>query len=175
MFWGEIKQEMSIKSRALLKLGSILPMKARVHLLKMAGMRIGGGTKIPAEFYIDRPESVVIGSNCFFNHHVHLHCGVSNVDKKMTIGNNVWIGPETVMFLSSHEIGDEKQRAGKITYGSIDIEDGVWIGAHVTVFPDVTIKHGCVIGAGALLTKSTEPNGLYYGCPARLIRKLESE
>ena len=38
--------------------------------------------------------------------------------------------------------------------------------------PGVTISKGCVIGAGALVKESTEPNGLYVGCPAKRVKEL---
>ena len=34
-------------------------------------------------------------------------------------------------------------------------------------------RSGGVIGAGAVVTKSTEPNGLYLGVPAKRVRDLE--
>lgn len=40
--------------------------------------------------------------------------------------------------------------------------------------PGVTVKKGCIIGAGAVVTKDTDEFGVYAGVPARLIRKLEN-
>lgn len=34
----------------------------------------------------------------------------------------------------------------------------------------VTLADGCVIGAGAVVTRDTEPYGVYGGVPARLIK-----
>lgn len=53
---------------------------------------------------------------------------------------------------------------------SIIIEDDVWIGAVVKVLDGVTIAQGCVIGANSVVTKSTEPYGIYVGIPARKIK-----
>lgn len=53
------------------------------------------------------------------------------------------------------------------------MEDGCWLGGNVTVLPGVTIGRGCVIAAGAVVTKSCDPNGLYAGVPARRIRDLD--
>ncbi|WP_417806940.1 acyltransferase [Thioclava sp.] len=50
------------------------------------------------------------------------------------------------------------------------IEDDVWIGANCTILDDVRLAKGCVIGAGSVVSKSTEPFGIYGGVPARLIR-----
>ena len=51
------------------------------------------------------------------------------------------------------------------------IEDDVWIGANCTILDGVRIAKGCIIGAGSVVSKSTEPFGIYAGVPARLIKK----
>jgi acetyltransferase-like isoleucine patch superfamily enzyme len=52
----------------------------------------------------------------------------------------------------------------------IVIEDDVWIGAGAVIMPGVTIRQGTVVGANAVVTKDTEPYGVYVGAPARRIR-----
>lgn len=51
------------------------------------------------------------------------------------------------------------------------IADNVTLGVHVTIIGNVNIASGCIIGAGAVVTKSTEPNGIYAGVPARRIKE----
>lgn len=52
----------------------------------------------------------------------------------------------------------------------IEIGNDVWIGDRVTCLPGVKIATGSVIGAGAIVTRDTEPYGIYVGNPARLVR-----
>lgn len=52
----------------------------------------------------------------------------------------------------------------------IVIQDGVWIGAGAVIMPGVVLGRGCVVGANAVVTRSTEPLGIYAGVPARLLR-----
>jgi acetyltransferase-like isoleucine patch superfamily enzyme len=40
----------------------------------------------------------------------------------------------------------------------------------VTVTANTIIAKGCIIGANAVVTHDTEPNGLYAGVPARRLR-----
>ena len=47
------------------------------------------------------------------------------------------------------------------------IERDVWIGANVTVLKGVTIGRGCVVAAGSVVTRSTEPYTMVGGVPAR--------
>ena len=39
--------------------------------------------------------------------------------------------------------------------------------------PGVTIGEGCIVAAGAVVTKDCESHGLYAGVPARRIRDLD--
>ncbi len=43
------------------------------------------------------------------------------------------------------------------------------------IMPGVTIAEGCVVAAGAVVTRSTEPNGLYAGNPAVRKKDLSTE
>ena len=162
---------MKTLKRLLVMIGSLFPMKIRISLYRLSGMRIGEGTKISRGLYIDRPDGIIIGDHCFINHYVHLHNSASP-QATITIGNNVLIGPEVKFICASHEIGSEKQRAGKNLYNSILVEDGVWIGANSTIFPGVRIAMGGVIGACSTVVKSTKKNKLYYGSPAKEVRDL---
>ena len=55
------------------------------------------------------------------------------------------------------------------------IERGCWIGAGVTIYPGVTVREGCVVNACAVLTASTEPNGLYGPLAAGRIKDLAAD
>ena len=43
---------------------------------------------------------------------------------------------------------------------------------HSVILSVVNILDGCIIAANSVVTKSTEPNGLYAGVPARRIKDL---
>ena len=94
------------------------------------------------------------------------------------IGNAIAISSGAKIFTHNHNINGKFKDWHKngITYSNIKIEDYVWIGSNVLVMPSVTlIAEGSIIGAGSVLTKSTEPYGVYVGNPARKIteRKIE--
>jgi acetyltransferase-like isoleucine patch superfamily enzyme len=54
--------------------------------------------------------------------------------------------------------------------GPITLEEDVWVAANVTITANTRIARGCVVGANAVVTRDTEPMGLYAGVPARRIR-----
>lgn len=49
------------------------------------------------------------------------------------------------------------------------IGDDVWIGYSSTIMSGVQIANGCIIGAGSVVTKNTEPYCIYAGVPAKKI------
>lgn len=57
--------------------------------------------------------------------------------------------------------------------GRVTVCDFASIGTNATILPWVKIGLGCVIGAGAVVTKSTEEMGIYVGVPAREIGETE--
>ena len=56
---------------------------------------------------------------------------------------------------------------------TVEIGDGVWLGANVTVCPGVKIAPRIIVGAGAVVSKDLEKEGwLYAGVPAKPIKPL---
>jgi len=92
------------------------------------------------------------------------------------IGDHVRIAAHTVIVPANHGIALD---AGLIadqplTRKGIRIGDNVWIGAGVRILDGADIGEGCVIGAGAVVRGRLDPNGIYAGVPARLVRMRAS-
>ena len=81
----------------------------------------------------------------------------------ITIGDNVSIGPDATILTLGH---DPRSKYFENKGGPVVIEDRCWIAYRSTVLPDVTMAEGSVLGAGSVLTKDTEPFGIYAGIPA---------
>lgn len=142
----------------------------RKKILELSGFKIGSGSRINSGFYFDS-NNVNIGNNVVINHFFNFFDAGKNA--KLIIEDNVYIGPNCHISAMSHEITDnQKQRAGKTFVKNVSIGSGTWIGADVKILPGVHIANGCVIGAGSVVTKDTESNGLYVGVPARKIKDL---
>lgn len=50
------------------------------------------------------------------------------------------------------------------------VDEDVWIGARVTLLSGVHIRRGCILCAGAVVTKDTPPYAIIGGVPAKLIK-----
>lgn len=118
---------------------------------------IGKETTIHAFCWIGR--DVVIGQKCFIEAFVF-------IPEWVTIGDNVFIGPH-VCFTN-----DKRPPSFGEHWAKTIVEDNVSIGAGAVILPGVTLKKGCVIGAGAVVTKDVEAGVTVVGNPARLYEKL---
>ena len=89
------------------------------------------------------------------------------------IGENVIIGPNVVFRASNHNFKDLSipMKFQGHTGGKIIICDDVWIGANVTIVPNVYIGKGAIIGAGAVVTKNIPQFSICGGVPAKIIKK----
>jgi acetyltransferase-like isoleucine patch superfamily enzyme len=58
--------------------------------------------------------------------------------------------------------------------GGIVIQDDCWLGASVIVLDGISLEKGCVIGAGAVITKSIPAYSVVAGVPARKLRSRRS-
>lgn len=109
---------------------------------------------------------ITIGDNMSVNTNVHIGAGSGRV----TIGNNVQIGPNVVLRAADHGIAmGTLIRFQPHVGGEIIVEDDVWIGANAVILRDVTLGKGCVVAAGAVVTKNVEPYAIVGGVPARKI------
>ena len=89
------------------------------------------------------------------------------------IGSDVMMGPEVVIYTKGHrhdrvdvtmiEQGDDETRPVKIG-------NDVWIGRRVMIMPGVSIGNGCIIGAGAVVTKDVPDYSIVGGIPAKVLR-----
>lgn len=102
-----------------------------------------------------------IGQQCFF----HSAGG-------LTIGRNVGIGPAVKVITSFHAEEDPYVPIlhRPVKFAPVVIEDDCDIGVGVVILPGVTIGHGTQVGAGAVVTRSVEPNAVLAGVPARVLR-----
>jgi maltose O-acetyltransferase len=141
----------------------------RVFLLSKLGGNVGKKVNIQ--------HCVTLNHN--FNHlSIGANSGVGtgstlHLQGKISIGNDVMIGQELIIHTSNHGMENNGipmcRQLSKIK--GVTIGDNVWIGSRVTILPGVNVGNGVVIGAGSIVTKNLESNGVYVGNPAKLIKK----
>lgn len=144
----------------------------RPYVYRLAGIRIGPRGRILGPLTLtgrgDIASHVCIGSDCFLTTPLFL-----NASGPITIGDRVGIGHHVQIITDDHAVGDAGQRLGVAVTRPVTIEDGAWIAADVTILPGVTIGHGSIVAAGAVVTGDVPPDVLVGGVPSRIIRRLD--
>ena len=116
-------------------------------------------------FYTDYGRNITIGKRVFIN----MGCCFQD-HGGIEIGDDVLIGHQVVIATLNHDFDPE--RRGDMTPAPVKIGNKVWIGAHATVLPGVTVGDNAVIAAGAVVTKDVPANTVVAGVPARPIKKI---
>ena len=140
-------------------------------------------------------EKAKIGKDCWIGNFVHIRPYVtigerSEIRDHVFIGPHVTIGKNTRVYQFANiggwaTIGDNVFFGGgsittsdkEICYPDkegfkpdpVIVKDNVKIGFGVILLPGVVLAEGCRIGAGAVVTKSTEKGKTYVGNPAKCI------
>lgn len=86
------------------------------------------------------------------------------------IGERVTLAQYSYVCNGTHDLCDKRL---PLMVGNTIIGNDVFVGAKAIIMPGINIEEGCVLGAGAVLTKDTEPYGVYVGNPAKFIKKRD--
>ncbi|ENO3976407.1 acyltransferase [Aeromonas veronii] len=152
---------------------------------------VGRNVKISDKCVIYNPELIEIGDNsrvddfCVLsghivigrNIHITVYCNIAggepgiHIDDYSTIAYGCHIMSQSDDYTGSTMTNSTIPKKYKAEiYKKVCIGKHVIIGAGSIILPGSNIADGCSIGAMSLVTKPTEPWGIYYGVPARKIK-----
>ena len=125
----------------------------------LPGARIGYNCNICSHCFIEN--DVKIGNN------VTIKCGVQIWDG-IELEDNVMIGANVTF------TNDRYPRSGNKDWVLLrtKICKGATVGAGATLLPGITIGEGAMIGAGSVVTKNIPPFELWFGNPAKFVKKI---
>jgi UDP-2-acetamido-3-amino-2,3-dideoxy-glucuronate N-acetyltransferase len=137
------------------------------------GCQIGAGSKI--WHFCHLMSGSVIGTRCILGQNVFVATGVSLGDGVKVQNNvslytgircedDVFLGPSAVF---TNVINPRSFLERKTEYRDTLLKRGCSIGANATIICGVTLGAYCLIGAGAVVTKSIPDYALVVGNPAR--------
>ena len=144
----------------------LVPTFARFLIYRAAGLNLHTFKILPGCFVggtqVSIGKGTFVGYGCFFD-----------AVAAISIGDRCAIANEVCFVTSYHAVGGPEARAGERLVRPIRIGNGRWVGARATFLPGVSVGDGCIIAAGAVVTRDCEANALYAGVPAKFIKRLE--
>ena len=152
----------------------------KIHPLSdVQSITIGQETKI-WQFVVILPHAV-IGENCNICAHTFIENDVI-IGDEVTIKNGVYLWDglriEDKVFIGPNVTftNDKYPRSKSYPnqFQNTLIKKGASIGAGSIILGGVEIGQNAMIGAGSLVTQDVPPNELWYGSPAKFIRKINS-
>jgi putative colanic acid biosynthesis acetyltransferase WcaF len=133
----------------------------RRFLLQLFGAQLGKGVLIRPTARIVYPWKLTVGDHSWIGDFAEIYCL-----GPIVIGRNAVVSQYAYLCTGSHDL---RAIGFDIFAKTVTIEDEAWVAAGAFVHPGVTIAHGSVVGARAVVTADTEPMGIYVGDPARKI------
>lgn len=168
-----------------------LASRVRLGVYAMLGMKLGRRNRIEGGGRVRRCSQIEIGSFNAFTQGawlwpedsecdgIRIRVGDRNYFNRglmidacglVEIGDDNMIGPDVYITDSNHRFGggiapaNEPMRAGQVRIGN-----RCWIGAKAIILKDVELGDGCVVAAGAVVTRPVAPGTRVAGVPARPI------
>ena len=146
--------------------GYQLAYKIRYVLCKNIFECIGHNVLIKRNAYFGDGRKIRIGDNS----QIGINCVMDN---DISIGRDVVMGPDVIIYSSSHEYRNIElpiNQQGMMSHRPVKIGDNVWIGARCIILPGVTIGNNCIIGAGTVVTKNVPDNVVFCGQEGKVIK-----
>lgn len=132
---------------------------------ELIGSEVDPTFRLFPPFYTDYGKNIRVGKNVFIN------SGCCFQDQGgISIGDGTLIGHQVVLATLNHDL--EITNRQNLIPAAIIIGQNVWIGAHATILPGVSIGDNSVVAAGAVVTKNVPSNVIVAGVPAKVIKNI---
>jgi acetyltransferase-like isoleucine patch superfamily enzyme len=146
----------------------------RPHVQNGGRIVIGRGVRLnsnwaPLELVTGPHGTIEIADGVYINYGTLI-----SAQRRVHIGANVMVGNYSI--ISDTEIPgiDMPPGAPDMEARSVEIGDGAWLAARVTVLPGTRIGPGAVIAAGSVVAGDIPAGAVAGGIPARVLRPAQS-
>ena len=149
-----------------------------IHPLSDCQVKVPESTNI-WQFCVVLPKAK-IGENCNICSHclvendvkigdnVTVKCGVQIWDG-VRIEDNVFVGPNVTFTNDLYP----RSKQHPTEYVQTNLKRGCSVGANSTIVCGITIGENAMIGAGSVVTKDVPAGELWYGNPAKFVKKID--
>ncbi len=158
-------------------------MKNVIHKRSFVARSAKVSPPIRTERFSSISENCTIGRMSYLSEYAQL-CRGSSLGKFCSVARFVEIGPieHPTDYLSTHPFQysthhfsgqpdwDNMERCTFAEAPGAMVGHDVWVGRHAIIKRGVTVGHGAIIAAGAVVTKDVPPYAVVGGVPAQIIR-----
>lgn len=141
--------------------------KIRGTLLRPFFKKAGKNLQIASGVIINHIDKLSVGDDVYIAHNVWI-----NATGGISIDDKVIIGPFSVIVTTEHVFENGFVSNGDSLIAPINIGKGTWLASHVVLTSGITIGEGCLVSAGAVVTKDIDKNTMVGGVPAKNIKKM---
>jgi lipopolysaccharide O-acetyltransferase len=137
------------------------------------GVEIRRGARLEAMCLEDGPPGPRIRIGDGTSIHFYFHCGAA---ERVEIGCRVLIAGRVYVTDHDHDLGAPGRAplaADGVYVAPVRIDDDCWLGEGAIVLKGVQLGRGCIVAAGAVVTRSFPPWTLVAGVPARALRRYD--
>jgi acetyltransferase-like isoleucine patch superfamily enzyme len=134
--------------------------------VNLYGRRIGDGTRLGA--FVEIQKNASVGQRCKISSHSFICEGVT-IEDEVFIGHGVMFINDPVPRATS--AGGRLQSETDWRVIPTRVCRGASIGSNATILCGITIGHGALVGAGAVVTHDVPAGEIWVGNPARFLRK----
>ena len=142
------------------------PEELRALMSELVGYEVDKSFGMFPPIYSDFGKNIKIGKGVFIN------SGCCFQDQGgIELGDGCLIGHQTVIATLNHDLVPGSRASmmpAKVVLGK-----NVWVGAHCTILPGVTVGDNAVIAAGAVVTRDVPANSVVAGVPAKVIKFIK--
>ncbi len=132
----------------------------------------GKNSFIENPVWFENPRNIFLEENAKIRHHVSI---INSPQEKVYIKKYTVLAAHVTLITNSHRstVGIPQFLLGvsHIHDKSEDLVIGedVWVGAGAFILPGAQLGRGCIVAAGAIVTKPVPPYALVAGIPAKII------
>ena len=137
-------------------------------LLRVAGVKIGNGSKVVGPIYLGGVAALSLGDHVWLGRNAAI-----DGNGTVQIGDWVDIAPCVSFGTGGHVIATHDHRAGKGVTSCITVGSGTWIGQNTVIVNNVSIGKGVVVAAGSVVIRDLPDDVLVAGVPAIVKRQLD--
>ena len=147
----------------------------RPHIQNGGRITIGSGVRLNSHW---APVELIAGPNGVIDiaDGVYINYGtLIAAERHVRIGANVMIGNYSIVADTDVPGFADSQGTVRLDAREVEIGEGAWLAARVTVLPGARIGAGAVIAAGSVVAGEIPANAVAGGIPARILRAAPSQ